>query len=168
MNADGSGPTRLTNNAAADVEPAWSPDGSRIAFASTRDGNFEIYVMNADGSNQTRLTNNAAADDQPAWSPDGTRIAFKSNRDGIERDLRHERQRHRPDPAHQQRGERLRSRLVARRHPDRLCEQPRRQLRDLRHERQRLGPDPAHHQPPGAGRRTRLVARRQPDRVYHS
>ena len=73
---------RLTDNNAADVNPAWSPDGTQIAFASDRDGNFEIYVMDADGSNQTRLTNNDAWDVIPAWSPDGTQIAFTSNRDG--------------------------------------------------------------------------------------
>ena len=57
MNADGSGQTRLTNNPAVDRDPAWSPDGRQIVFASTRDdslvGNVEIYVMNADGSGQT-------------------------------------------------------------------------------------------------------------------
>jgi Tol biopolymer transport system component len=53
MSADGSAITRLTNNAALDLEPAWSPDGQRIAFRSDRDGNFEIYVMNADGSGLT-------------------------------------------------------------------------------------------------------------------
>ena len=54
----------------------------KIAFASDRDGNWEIYVMNADGSNQTRLTNNSAVDRQPTWSPDGTMIVFYSDRDG--------------------------------------------------------------------------------------
>ena len=43
-----------------DFYPSFSPDGSKIAFSSDRDGNYEIYVMNADGSNQTRLTNNPA------------------------------------------------------------------------------------------------------------
>src|SRR5262245_43673360 len=57
MNTDGSGIAKLTNNAALDLEPAWSPDGQRIVFRSDRDGNFEIYVMNADGSGVTRLTN---------------------------------------------------------------------------------------------------------------
>ena len=59
MNADGSNQTRLTNNAANDVHPSFSGDGSKIVFDSDRDGNYEIYVMNADGSNQTRLTNNS-------------------------------------------------------------------------------------------------------------
>jgi TolB protein len=72
MNADGSDLTNLTNNSAWDFEPAWSPDGAKIAFTSDRDGddNWEIYVMNADGSNQTNLTNNSAWDFGPAWSPE--------------------------------------------------------------------------------------------------
>lgn len=55
---------------------------SKIAFASDRDGNFEIYVMDADGGGQTRLTENPGEDYQPAWSPEGTRLAFVSTRDG--------------------------------------------------------------------------------------
>ncbi len=81
MNADGTNPTRLTNNSAADKQPLWSPDATKIAFVSDRDGNDEIYVMNADGSNQTRLTNNTAIDFDLTWSPDGTKIAFTSSRD---------------------------------------------------------------------------------------
>ncbi len=54
---------------------------SRIAFMSTRDGNYEVYAMNADASGQTRLTNNAAFDYKSAWSPDGSKIAFTSSRD---------------------------------------------------------------------------------------
>ncbi len=69
MNADGSDQTRLTNNAAHDYSPTWSPDGAKIAFTSYRDGNAEIYVMNTDGSGVTRLTNNAAIDFAPTWSP---------------------------------------------------------------------------------------------------
>jgi TolB protein len=56
----------------------WSPDGSRIAFESWRDGDREIYVIDADGSNLTRLTNHAGEDKSPAWRPDGARIAFAS------------------------------------------------------------------------------------------
>jgi Tol biopolymer transport system component len=82
INSNGTGSTRLTADSASDVGPAWSPDGTKIAFQSDRDGNPEIYVMNADGSNPIRLTTHAASDSQPAWSPDGARIAFTSNRDG--------------------------------------------------------------------------------------
>jgi Tol biopolymer transport system component len=67
---------------AAGIEPVWSPDGSQIAFNSSRDGNIEIYLMNADGSNQVNLTNNSSLDGFSAWSPDGSQIAFLSNRDG--------------------------------------------------------------------------------------
>ena len=72
MDKDGSNPTRLTNNPLVsaggeghDNTPDWSPDGSKIAFNSDRDGNFEIYVMNADGTGQTRLTTNPAFDTDP-------------------------------------------------------------------------------------------------------
>jgi len=82
MSANGTGITRLTKNAANDVQPAWSPNGKKIAFVSNRAGNNEIYVMNADGTGITRLTNNAASDEAPAWSPSGTRILFQSNRVG--------------------------------------------------------------------------------------
>ncbi len=69
MNADGSNQTRLTNNTDPDWEPCFSPDGTKIAFTSTRDENYEIYAMNADGSNQTRLTNNEALDGATSWGP---------------------------------------------------------------------------------------------------
>ena len=68
MNADGSGQVRLTNNDAIDFAPAWAPDGTKIVFASFRDGHDEIYVMNADGTRQTRLTKNSISDSLPAWS----------------------------------------------------------------------------------------------------
>ena len=82
MNASGSNQTRLTYSTADDRQPSWSPDGNKIVFWSTRDGNNEIYVIDANGINQTRLTNNLFDDTQAAWSPDGSRIAFTSNRDG--------------------------------------------------------------------------------------
>jgi Tol biopolymer transport system component len=76
MGPDDTTATRLTSEAGENDEPAWSPDGSKIAFTSTRDGNQEVYVMNADGTGQTNLTRSAGTDTSPAWSPDGTRIAF--------------------------------------------------------------------------------------------
>jgi Tol biopolymer transport system component len=76
IKADGSDPVNLTNNLAAEREPAWSPDGHKIAFVSDREGVPAIYVMNADGSNQTRLTSGTEEERNPVWSPDGTRIAF--------------------------------------------------------------------------------------------
>jgi WD40 repeat protein len=79
---DGNGLARVTTDPANDVSPSWSPDGSKVAFASGRDGNGEIYTINADGTGETRLTDNAAVDTSPAWSPDGSKIAFSTNRDG--------------------------------------------------------------------------------------
>jgi TolB protein len=73
---------RLTENAGNNLSPAWSPDGTQMAFVSTRAGNHEIYVMNIDGTDPRRLTTDDAEDWCPAWSPDGARIAFYSERDG--------------------------------------------------------------------------------------
>ena len=78
MNPDGTGVSRLSNSAASDVDPVWSPGRSKIAFASTRPGSSfqRIYTMNADGSGVTQLTNSGGPDKSPAWSPDGSKIAF--------------------------------------------------------------------------------------------
>jgi TolB protein len=62
--------------------PVFSPDGTRLAFTSNRDGNPELYIMNVDGSNLRRLTNHPAIDTTPTWSPTGTQIAFTSDRGG--------------------------------------------------------------------------------------
>jgi Tol biopolymer transport system component len=67
MNADGSRLRRPTTAAAPASAPAWSPDGSKMAVISNRDGNDEIDVMNADESGQTRLTTDPLPDCTPAW-----------------------------------------------------------------------------------------------------
>jgi TolB protein len=67
--------------------PAWSPDGTRVAFmsqeadASGNDPNYNIYVMDIDGSGLAQLTDDPGEDGFPAWSPDGTKLAFSSTRD---------------------------------------------------------------------------------------
>jgi TolB protein len=83
VKADGSRLRKLTPKVGeAYRDPAWSPDGRKIAFVSDRTGNSEVYVMNADGTGQRNLTRNPAFDADPTWSPDARKIAFASNRDG--------------------------------------------------------------------------------------
>lgn len=82
VSIDGSGLVRLTDEPAPDFDGTCSPDGTRIAYRSERDGNPEIYVMNADGSGELDLTNDPATDYSPSWSPDGTQLAFASDRAG--------------------------------------------------------------------------------------
>jgi len=82
INPDGTGLTRITYSAAEDHKPAWSPDGSKIVFASDRSssrarGSMHLWRMNADGTGLTQLTF-GAGEDEPAWSPDGTRIAYST------------------------------------------------------------------------------------------
>jgi len=70
---------RLTYNERDDIFPSWSPDGSRIAFASDRYGDWEIYTMSSEGYDVRQLTkpdSRPAVKWSPAWSPDGSRIAF--------------------------------------------------------------------------------------------
>ncbi len=74
--------TRLTFDPGLQTDPAFSPDGESIAYASNRSGNFDIWLLRlADGSS-VRLTSDPADDVQPNWSPDGRSIAFRSERDG--------------------------------------------------------------------------------------
>jgi Tol biopolymer transport system component len=83
MDSGGTGVIQLTDNTADDIQPAWSSDGQRIAFATNRDGgNYEVYVMASDGNLQSRLTDNLGFDLIPTWSPDDQQIAFASAQDG--------------------------------------------------------------------------------------
>ncbi len=87
MRSDGSDIRQLTKNPGnPDFAIAWSPDGTKIAFASYRPGdpNTELYVMNADGSGQRRLTDFRDGASMPTWSPDGGWIAFHAEIRGLD------------------------------------------------------------------------------------
>lgn len=87
MNSDGTAQNQITEMPEGACQPAWSPDGLRLAFISPCGGNQEIYpgagifIMNVDGSEVTPLPSVPGGDFDPVWSPDGTRIAFTSLRD---------------------------------------------------------------------------------------
>jgi len=72
--------TPLTLNPAYDTTPIWSPDGSRIAFASDRYGNFDVYVMPATGGEATRLTIHSADEIPTSFTPDGKAVLFSAPR----------------------------------------------------------------------------------------
>jgi TolB protein len=81
--ADGSVISRLTTNKAIDTSPAWSPDGSQIAFVSDREGSPQIFVMPAGGGAATRVSFNGSYNSTPAWSPaKGQRVLAYTTRDG--------------------------------------------------------------------------------------
>ena len=73
----------LTPDGAWNVDPSWSPDGTRIAYQSTRDGRDNVYVMNVQSGDVRRLTDGMGFNGYPTWSPDGRYIAYESSRDGI-------------------------------------------------------------------------------------
>ena len=77
--APGAAAARLTTSTTSS-DPAYSPDGNRIAYVSANPGGgYQIFVMNADGSGRTPVTNSSPAKQQPAWSADGTQIAYVGN-----------------------------------------------------------------------------------------
>ena len=82
MNDDGTNVKKLTDGDGVDSWPAWSPDGKRLAFVSSRSGNNDIFLVQADGTNVRNLTKHAAQDTSPAWTPDGKKVTFVSTRGG--------------------------------------------------------------------------------------
>jgi Tol biopolymer transport system component len=68
--------TQLTNDAADDAMPTFSPDGSKIAFASNRSGNWDIYVMPVGGGKAVQLTQDGADELHPSWSPTGNELVY--------------------------------------------------------------------------------------------
>ncbi|HEX3878880.1 MAG TPA: S41 family peptidase, partial [Bryobacteraceae bacterium] len=79
-NENGSGAQRLTDNAARDQFPRFSPDGSMIAFSSNRDGNYDVFVIPSAGGKPRQLTFHTAADNVVGWTNDGKNIVFSSTR----------------------------------------------------------------------------------------
>jgi hypothetical protein len=84
MNSDGSNRAFLTQGQSGFLSaPSWSPDGSKIAFISDRNGSTDVWVVDSGGGNPVNLTDDEAGDHSPAWSPDGQWIAFASLRDSL-------------------------------------------------------------------------------------
>jgi TolB protein len=77
MKIDGSQSHALTDSQYSEIDPSWSPDGKQIAFAATRGGYVELFIMNADGSDIRQVTNGVQGiGGRSSWSPDGRWLAF--------------------------------------------------------------------------------------------
>jgi len=81
VSQNGAENTRIVTDPSAGF-PAWSPDGTQIAFMSNRDGNWDIYLVEADGEGLRRLTRSKSSEGLPTWSPDGKGVAYMSDKDG--------------------------------------------------------------------------------------
>ena len=73
---------QLTTGPARDYWPAFSPDGTKIAFTSDRSGNYDIWVLDLASMELTQITDSRSTDNQPCWSPDGSALLFASMRRG--------------------------------------------------------------------------------------
>ena len=82
---EGGAAQRLTTGPGIETSPAFSPDGSRIAFTGEYDGNVDVFVIPAAGGEPTRLTWHPSADTVLGWTPDGTRVLFTSTRTAYSR-----------------------------------------------------------------------------------
>jgi len=84
MDADGTNVKRLVQEGGHAVEPSWSTDGQRIAFAwlKSRTSNFDIYIHDLATDMHTQITHDAGDNERPTWAPDGRHIAFESSRNG--------------------------------------------------------------------------------------
>lgn len=78
VNVGESTPIRLVNSSADDRDPAWSPDGRRLAYASRQDGNWEIYIYDLVSGNTLRLTYDLSYQGHPSWSNDGQYLVYES------------------------------------------------------------------------------------------
>ncbi len=82
MDFDGANLQRLTNNGSQNILPAWSPDGSKIAFTSFIRGNPDLYMVSSAGGRPKRISDRAGVNMGAAWSPDGAKIAATLSQDG--------------------------------------------------------------------------------------
>jgi TolB protein len=74
----------LTSDGELNSTPAWSPDGTQIAFERKSGSTYHIWIMDAGWNNQQQLTSDGKRNLRPAWSPDGSEIVYTSDRDGVE------------------------------------------------------------------------------------
>jgi len=83
MNIDGADIVRLTDGEGEAVNPAWHPDGQKIAFAWTRGfepGNYNIFIMDVASRAVVQLTHGVGRNENPVWAPDGLHLVYSSKR----------------------------------------------------------------------------------------